>query len=191
MIKNNINIEEVLKVNLTLPESSLGLEHQNNTFHFLLPIFKIQNIYGYPEYRGIYYKDKERNSTLDNCIYILLAESDNNKSLLAELKANDNFKYLYYAGYNNKDLICCVLQCDKEFIEDYNKLVEGKYSKVSNAYIELLKKYTFNKSNLDKLLGICQKNEEFKKTLEEMLDLNLDNQELWIKFEPEREIFKF
>jgi hypothetical protein len=191
MIKNNINIEEILKVNLTLPESSLGLEHQNNTFHFLLPMFKIHNIYGYPEYRGIYYKDKERKSSLENCIYILIAESDNNKSLLAELKAHNNFKYTYYAGYNNKDLICCVLQCDEQFIEDYDKLIDGRYSEVSNTYIEVLKKYTYNKTNLDKLLKICQKDKEFKEIMEEMLDINLDNQELWIKFEPEREIFKF
>jgi hypothetical protein len=41
------------------------------------------------------------------------------------------------------------------------------------------------------IISVVNKKEDFKQKLEDLLSVKLENMELWSKFEPEKEIFRY
>jgi hypothetical protein len=188
-------INKKLYVDLNLKNNTIGLNKFNNTYYFLSPIFDIPYINNFKEFVGIYQKDALRKSMLEHCVYVLVRYSNLNNIQFFKidkyLKENKHFKYTYYAGYNEGDIVCYVMQCNNEFLEDYIKLVEGNYSKVSELYKRKVTLCNFTIAEKITIISIVNKKEDFKEKLEELLSVKLENMELWSKFEPEKEIFRY
>lgn len=196
MIRNEIDTSKLLEIDLTLPESNFGLSEQNNTYFFLLPMCGINRIRDFPSFAGVYQNDKNRNSSLENCVYVISKldklENIDQTGFHKYISACNDYKYNYYLGTcNNIDTVAYVVSCKDKYIDDYNHIIEGNYSLVSNDYVNEIKSFGFTKENTRRLVAICRKEEWYKEELENYLNVNLTNSELWSKFEPEREILNY
>lgn len=196
MLKNEININDILYEEILQQGSSLGLSGYNNTHYFLLPLFgsKLPLIYN-KYYVGSFLGDYGRVSNLEHCIYVIFKfknfEDHMVKTITDSFENNSRFKYSYYAGHNEGELICYVLKTSPEDVECFNTIVEGKYSKISKQHLVKIMSYHFNSDTKKRIQGICNKEEWHKRELESLLDISIDGSELWQSFEESQEIFRY
>lgn len=116
-------------------------------------------------------------------LHIVLCSPDDH--ILNQLRSNEHY---FMEFETNKD-ICVVMEIPDKFTDDYNKIVKGEYSKISNqAKKMILVRFPYKTLN-----GILSKTDEQKEAIkskigEEHID---DSAELWSKIDEEKEILTF
>lgn len=190
-----------------MPLSNLGLDHHNNSHYFLLPLFgldKFPTIKKY--YVNTYIGDKGRKIFVENSICMLFAFeqliSEDFERVDNYLGNNPNFRFSYHAGSNDgKDLVMFVLKCPSKNVDDYTKIIAGKYSQTSTDYRQSYREFPYqalnapgkvhrdNQGIVDFIDGITFQKPSFRKVMEDFLGCKISG-ELWNVFETEREVFR-
>lgn len=184
---------------LTSTASQFGLDGYNNSHYFLLPLFGVKQPLLYDSnYVGSYVGDDKRISSMDSVLHVVFKFMKSEEKLLKKVTNSFNsergFVYSYHAGSDKHyDYICFVLKCDSEYLEDFENIVLGNYSKVSRKYLtNKLTTYPFSGRSKKRMLDICTKNPEHIKVLSSLAGQSLDaSEELWFGFEPELEIYRY
>jgi len=188
---------EILSEDINLPESYLGLAEHNNSHYFLTPMFNIKGVLKYRKnYINSYIGDMGRRTELDSPLYCLFKfkELEGDYDRVSEYFTTlPQYAFSYYAGTNDKEnLVMYVLKASDIDKQDYKNVVEGKYSYVSTRYRATYRKFGFSPNTVQFLEDITLKKPAFKNTMEKFLNVKLDDKaELWNKFEPHREIFRY
>ena len=195
MKKNDIELEDILFENVEVPMGSFDMKNHNNSHYFLLPLFKIRSIISHEKnYINSYIGDADRTLQIKNPLHVLFRVEDFKSSLFEKININivntEGYKFSYYAGHNNGNLICYVFSRPEEETQCYEDIINGNYSKVPNWYIDRVTRFPFPIDVKRRIQGICRKEGWHKKEMETILDVKIGDVELWNKFEPHREIFR-
>jgi len=193
---NNIVPEDILYEDVELPRSAFGMGQYNNSHYFLLPLFRLRGMLAFSnEYIGSYIDDSGRICNIDDRIHIVFKFENFTTSKYQRVNSyfeeRKDYKFSYYAGSNNGNLVCYVLKADKEDSDCYKSIVNGEYSKVPNWYIDRASNFPFSIDVRKRLQGICRKEEWHRNEIEALLDVDLGNVEQWSAFEPHMEIFRY
>jgi hypothetical protein len=199
MKPNDVNIEEVLKLNWKIKKSEFT-DHYTKTHYFLLPLLSIKNKSNSEQFKKHYVNsfidDEEKNCNLEHCISIVFkgtlinddCSSGNSVSwdyLRNQLVTNEDYKYHYYAGNDGTyNLIVFVFKITEKYIPDYDLILDGLYSKTSFDYRNRVMSYFTNdyrennpgKTDTPKtviiLRAIFKKEEWLRKEVENKFNLN-------------------
>ena len=200
MTKNDVNINSVVDVRLSYPNSIFS-GHTTYSTLFLTPVFDvyqvlIDNVSG--RLVNCYIDDMYLPHDYKRPMFMLIRSKldgtyDKIHSILSK---NSNFVYSYVAGKNDEQLLLMyVFTCPKAYEKDYDKIMAGEYSKTSDKY-----KGMFNKSvptsdgtyKESAVYGILYKTNTLKKKVETFLDEKLSKeQEYFGTFVPDYEIFRY
>ena len=122
-------------------------------------------------------------------VYVLLQDELNPKAakrLIEVLASYKNYREQFKArGYTV--LVFVVLD---PFMRDYELILEGKYSLVSNAGKNLIFQNHFFSGKPHVLPLIMNKSSALKVAWEERLDAQINNQEVWPVFQKQKEILR-
>jgi hypothetical protein len=194
MRKNETDIKEILYEDINFNMGSLNMRKYNNSHYFLAPLFRMRDVNS-PMYVNSFIGDSERKCTILNPLYVIFRVEDFKSSKFQRLNKNletyDTLKFSYYAGENNGNLICYVFGAKEDEIQCYNHIVAGEYSKVPDWYTSRVSTFPFVQDTRKRIQGICRQEDWHKHEMENLLDVNLGNSELWSKFEREKEIFRY
>lgn len=196
MNKNEIIVEDVLQESIKLPESLFGMDRFNNSHFFLGPLFDIKSATKHKHnYVGCYIGDRLREHSVERPLFCLCKfatlDGDEYSTLSKYFLNHKNFKFNYYAGMNNGyNLIMFVLTASDDISSDYDKLVNGKYSQVSTEYRKRIGSYPFQFNTRRRLCAIIMQEDWHRTEMEDSLGMRLDG-ELWGRFEPARETFRY
>ena len=147
---------------------------------------QLVHIYGYI---NSYVRDEDHETVLDRPIYLLFKPKEiaGFGEFVEEQYLEGNLKedYDYPNGYT-----VLLYEFPEKFLDDYNKIIIGKYSQVSDEYKKLFPK----KNNLGQKLiarAILDRDADLRKTRAEEFGMRLDewgeDWELWKMFEIEKE----
>lgn len=164
-----------------------------NTSLFLLPITgnlqKDLKKYGF---LNAYIQDALKSDEYENCVICLFQPKDIvdfdmfvEEEKLKKVNLIDD--YNYPGGFS-----VVVYDLGKDYEEDIQKIMEGKYSKTSKKYKQLIpEKLGLMKTKTIQHL-VFERSPEMKKTIEELYDLELpEDIEYWEMFDKSKEILKF
>lgn len=196
MRRSDIQIEEVLYEDVTIPTSAFGMGEYNNSHYFLLPLFKLRGMILYRNnYVGSYIGDHGRICNIENSLHLLFRFEDFKTSAYDKVtnffESRPDYKFSYYAGHNENNLVVYVLKASNEDTDCYKTIVNGDYSQVPNWYIDRCSSYPHTIDVKKRIQGICRKEDWHKAEMEKVLNVTLEDSELWSPFEAEREIYRY
>ena len=141
-----------------------------------------------------YIKDENRDVQYENAVYLLFKPENLDKFrefLDSEYERTDSLLDDY--NYDN-DYVVLVYKFDKEYINDFNLIKQGKYSKTSPRFQDLFPKVikivkgTLHKDEVSLQHRIFNKTEDLVKFWEDSLDVVFEEEyELWYKFNEQLE----
>ena len=197
MRKNEIELEDILYESLEIPQNAFDLVTYNNSHYFLLPLFGIKQPISYSKnYVGTFVRDDERDTGINKSLIVMFRFADFNEpsylQLVKEFELMDSLMFTYFSGYNNGNLVAFFIKAPEEIESMYDLIVNGKYSKLPVSYLSHVQNYPFPKHVKKRIQAICLKEEWHKNDIEKLMNATLeDDCELWVEFEPEREVFRY
>ena len=208
----SINKEKLKSYSYNLQKPNVIFnEYGNLTTRFLWPLFnecfheeliKLEHNF----FVQCYYTDEDYNIPYNNkpYIFLLLRKPTNNKiykRLHNILIKSPNFVKFYYKGLlDNKDhSYVYILECNNNFVNDYNIVINGKYSKLSEISKKRILKFNERKNlSINKpeqvyktIHSVLYKTNYAKNTIENILAVKLDpEQEFWTEYNIDNETLK-
>lgn len=198
MVINKEHMNKVLWEDMDRNSNLFSMGKYNNSHYFLLPLFGLHDLIFFKEnYIGTYINDHGRTCYIDCPLFVAFAfddlESDEFKKVDKYFSDINGFCFSYFFGTNNDDnVIVYVLKADSRIKRDYNNIIEGRYSYVSQRCRDLYKSFPFKQDVLDLLDCITLRDRWYKLQIEQYLDIKLDHvKELWSYFDPKNEILRY
>lgn len=126
-------------------------------------------------------------------------ELDLNKHLIDGLFIECSYKYISpndfkyntrckYIRDINESKFLTYLQIPIEYLKDIQQILDSKYSKISDNGKKLILSF-WNFGSNNKVYHVLTKSKKLKETLEEALDVNLENVELGEFFDIKKEVY--
>ena len=198
MIKNNINIDDVLQIKW---ESHKFVNDGDftKTTQFMFPSLEISiNIDFVNSFVNAFIDDVEYEHVFTRPLFLLFKITKDWKAVNKQLLSNKNYILDYNVG--KKDGVDCVMfifEVPEKFKNDYYNFKQSKYSCFSEEYKKKFPKHISYKNTKKEAVvwQIINKSESLKRTLEQEIGLDegfLDNQdEIWDKLNKKTEIYNF
>jgi hypothetical protein len=207
MIKNDVNINELIKEDYKVPESVFDTK-RTKTSHFMLnTIFPNNSIISTEYFVNAFLDDEKFDHDVVRPIFILFKTSlkDNKWTMLSQkIKTKAEFVLEYFCGIQDgKHLIMMVFSVPDKFAKEYELFKIGKYSKFSENYKKLFPQYLTNdraQSPESKIWQALYKSDALRKELENYFTVTPNGSnptrfapedELWGIIEPKYEVYRY
>jgi hypothetical protein len=152
-----------------------------------------------PFFVNAYIEDLEFEHSYRFPLFLLIKVKEHNqeyKDIHQTLAGNKNFVYSYVAGREGMEyLYMYVFECPSEFIKDYERFLQGTYSKFSPSYKSRFNRTVPNREGRfveSPIYGALFRTAKIKEKIERIIGETLGNeQEYWGVYEPRIEIFRY
>lgn len=162
MIKNEVNVEEVLNVDYVIKRNVEFSGKFNKTSRFILPLLdlnqggKAMSMY----LQGAFYDDHSIEHDFTKPVFVLFKVRNQKEKAWTEmyklLSEKQSFIMDYYVGeQDGASLIMFVFDIPDKWANDYFLFKQGKYSKTSKEYKEKFTKVFYNSQ------GVAQEGKEW------------------------------
>lgn len=201
MVKNDLDINELLKEEYTIPESVFDRK-RTKTSHFMLnTLFHNSSLTNTEYFVNAFLDDGEMRNHFLRPLFLLfkVAPKDNKWATIApRLRAKTEYLMEYLCGIQEgKHLIMMVFQVPEKYKTEYILFKRGAYSKFSTEYKKLFNRYTANEKAQpieSTVWRVIHKSLDLKKELEtyfgEPVKFEKDD-ELWGVPEPSYEVYRY
>lgn len=199
MTKNEVKVEELIMEDYKVPESVFDKKRTKTTLFMLQTIFPNNSLMATEYFVNAFMDDDGYKHLIKRAIFILFKVEPRNTKwmmLAQKLRSKPEFVLEYFCGMQDgKHLMMMVFQVPERWSQEYEKFIDGKYSKFSDDYKKLFPQFTYNEKALpieSTIWRVVHKSDALKKEVENYFSVAFDPEdELWGMPELKFEVYRY